>query len=53
MGAPRFKSRMDNRQSVRFTANAGWKITIGGKLCLPKIGNVPVKWSRALPGVRP
>ena len=51
MGAPRFKSRKDNRQSVRFTANAGWKITTGGKLCLPKIGNVAVKWSRALPSV--
>ncbi|MEU4085058.1 RNA-guided endonuclease InsQ/TnpB family protein, partial [Streptomyces aureus] len=31
-GAPRFKSRKDKRQSVRFTANAGWKITAGGKL---------------------
>ena len=36
-------------QSVRFTANARWKITPGGKLSLPKIGDVPVKWSRALP----
>ncbi|MYU52550.1 transposase, partial [Streptomyces sp. SID7805] len=26
MGAPRFKSRKDNRQAVRFTANARWKI---------------------------
>ncbi|MET9670249.1 RNA-guided endonuclease TnpB family protein [Streptomyces sp. NPDC006475] len=51
MGAPRFKSRKDNRQSVRFTANAGWKITTFGKLCLPKVGNVAVKWSRALPSV--
>ncbi len=24
MGAPRFKSRKDNRQSIRFTANARW-----------------------------
>jgi putative transposase len=51
MGAPRFKSRRDNRQSIRFTANAGWKITPGGKLRLPKIGDVPVKWSRTLPSV--
>jgi putative transposase len=46
---PRFKSRKDNRQSVRFTANARWSITTGGDLRLPKIGNVRVKWSRTLP----
>ncbi|WP_432109044.1 RNA-guided endonuclease InsQ/TnpB family protein [Streptomyces sp. AA1529] len=51
MGPPRFKSRKDNRQSVRFTANAGWKITPGGKLRLPKVGDVAVKWSRSLPSV--
>ncbi|MFD7446736.1 RNA-guided endonuclease InsQ/TnpB family protein, partial [Streptomyces sp. NPDC059909] len=51
MGAPRFKSRKDNRQTVRFTANARWKITPGGDLSLPKIGDVRVKWSRALPSV--
>ncbi|GAA5017907.1 hypothetical protein GCM10023335_44960 [Streptomyces siamensis] len=51
MGAPRFKSRKDNRQSIRFTANAGWKITPGGKLCLPKGGDIAVKWSRSLPAV--
>ncbi len=49
MGAPRFKSRKDTRQSVRFTANARWSITPGRKLRLPKIGDVRVKWSRALP----
>ncbi|MGW3916859.1 RNA-guided endonuclease InsQ/TnpB family protein [Streptomyces sp. NPDC005070] len=49
MGAPRFKSKRDSRQSVRFTANAGWRITPGGKLRLPKIGDLKVKWSRALP----
>ncbi|MFE9936990.1 RNA-guided endonuclease InsQ/TnpB family protein [Streptomyces hirsutus] len=51
MGAPRFRSRKDNRQAVRFTANARWKITIGGDLSLPKIGDVRVKWSRNLPSV--
>lgn len=51
MGAPRFKSRKDNRQAVRFTANARWKITVGGDLSLPKIGDVRVKWSRNLPSV--
>ncbi len=49
MGAPRLKSRKDNRQAVRFTANARWKITTGGDLSLPKIGDVRVKWSRPLP----
>ncbi|WP_327253204.1 RNA-guided endonuclease InsQ/TnpB family protein [Streptomyces sp. NBC_01244] len=51
MGGPRLKSRKDNRQAVRFTANARWKITAGGGLSLPKIGEVRVKWSRALPCV--
>ncbi|MEU1226898.1 RNA-guided endonuclease TnpB family protein [Streptomyces sp. NPDC005828] len=51
MGAPRFKSRKDNRQAVRFTANARWRITPGGDLSLPKVGDVRVKWSRALPSV--
>ncbi|MEV5934121.1 RNA-guided endonuclease TnpB family protein [Streptomyces sp. NPDC052079] len=49
MGAPRYKSRKDTRQSVRFTANARWSITTGGKLHLPKIGDLKVKWSRRLP----
>ena len=51
MGVPRFKSKRDNRQAVRFTANARWKITTGGDLSLPKVGDVRVKWSRALPSV--
>ncbi|WP_030461837.1 RNA-guided endonuclease TnpB family protein [Kitasatospora sp. NRRL B-11411] len=49
MGVPRFKSRKDTRQAVRFTANARWRITPGGKLSLPKIGDLTVKWSRTLP----
>ncbi|MGW0103428.1 RNA-guided endonuclease InsQ/TnpB family protein, partial [Nocardia sp. NPDC003354] len=49
LGAPRFKSRKDHRQSIRFTANARWKITDAGRLDLPKIGAVKVKWSRTLP----
>jgi putative transposase len=48
-GPPRYRSRKDRRQSVRFTANARWAITPGRKLRLPKIGDVPVRWSRALP----
>lgn len=51
VGAPRFRSRKDSRQSIRFTANARWKIAGGGRLSLPKIGAVKVKWSRVLPVV--
>jgi putative transposase len=46
---PRFRSRKDRRQAIRFTHNARWQITSGGKLRLPKIGDVPVRWSRDLP----
>ncbi|WP_043590980.1 RNA-guided endonuclease TnpB family protein [Frankia sp. BMG5.23] len=49
MGPPRYKSKRDSRQSVRFTANARWAIAPGGKLRLPKIGDVDVRWSRRLP----
>ncbi|MEV8090491.1 RNA-guided endonuclease InsQ/TnpB family protein [Streptomyces nigra] len=48
-GAPRFKSRKDARQAIRFTANARWKITDRGRLSLPKIGEIKVKCSRELP----
>jgi putative transposase len=48
-GAPRFKSRKDTRQSIRFTANARWSVTGSGRLNLPKVGAVKVKWSRSLP----
>ena len=46
---PRFKSRKDPRQAVRFTANARFRVVASGKLRLPKIGDVPVRWSRPLP----
>jgi putative transposase len=46
---PRFRSRKDRRQAIRFTANARFQITPGGKLRLPKIGDVSVRWSRTLP----
>ncbi|MFF4143990.1 RNA-guided endonuclease InsQ/TnpB family protein [Streptomyces sp. NPDC001698] len=49
VGAPRYKSKRDTRQAVRFTANARWSITAGRKLRLPKIGDVRVRWSRMLP----
>ncbi|MFD1815300.1 RNA-guided endonuclease InsQ/TnpB family protein [Rhodococcus gannanensis] len=49
LGPPRFRSRRDNRQSIRFTTNAHFRITDGGTLRLPKIGDVTVRWSRDLP----
>ena len=48
-GPPRFRSRKDHRQAIRFTRNARFTVTPGGKLRLPKIGDVPVRWSRSLP----
>jgi putative transposase len=48
-GPPTFRSRKDTRQAVRFTRNARFSITPGGKLRLPKIGDIPVRWSRLLP----
>ncbi|MFG3698729.1 RNA-guided endonuclease InsQ/TnpB family protein [Micromonospora sp. NPDC047620] len=46
---PRFRSRKDNRQAIRFTANARYKILDNRRLRLPKIGDVEVRWSRPLP----
>ncbi|MFD7642522.1 RNA-guided endonuclease InsQ/TnpB family protein [Kitasatospora sp. NPDC059795] len=48
VGPPRFKSRKDSRQSLRFTRN-GFRIRPNGKLNLAKIGDVRVRWSRRLP----
>jgi putative transposase len=49
VGPPRFRSRKDHRQAVRFTRNARFSVTLGGELRLPKIGDIPVRWSRRLP----
>jgi len=46
---PRFRSRKDSRQAIRFTANARFKVLGNGRLRLPKIGDVEVRWSRELP----
>jgi len=46
---PRFRSRKDRRQAIRFTRNARFRVTPDGKLRLPKIGDVGVRWSRSLP----
>ncbi|GAA4609208.1 RNA-guided endonuclease TnpB family protein [Actinoplanes octamycinicus] len=46
---PRFRSRKDNRQAIRFTKNSRFKVLDNGRLRLPKIGDLPVRWSRTLP----
>ncbi|MFC3505315.1 RNA-guided endonuclease InsQ/TnpB family protein [Micromonospora krabiensis] len=48
---PRFRSRKDNRQSIRFTKNSRFKVLDNGRLRLPKIGDLVVRWSRELPSV--
>jgi putative transposase len=48
VGRPRFKSRKDTRQSFRLTRN-GFSLRPNGRLYLAKIGDVKVRWSRALP----
>ena len=46
---PRFRSRKDTRQAVRFTRNSRFTVLPNGRLRLPKVGDVPVRWSRVLP----
>jgi putative transposase len=46
---PRFRSRKDHRQAIRFTANARFRLLASGCLRLPKIGDIKVRWSRDLP----
>jgi putative transposase len=49
LAPPRFRSRRDNRQAIRFTKNSRFKVLDNGRLRLPKIGDVEVRWSRRLP----
>jgi putative transposase len=48
IGPPRFKKKA-SRQAVRFTKAARFSVTKDGRLRLPKIGDVRVRWSRELP----
>lgn len=48
VGAPRFRSRKDNRQSIRLTRN-GFSIRPNRKLYAAKVGELKVAWSRELP----
>ena len=45
---PRFRSRKDNRQAIRFTKNSRFAVLPNGRLRLPKIGDMEVRWSRHL-----
>jgi len=49
LGAPRIRSRRDRAQSIRFTKAARFRVLPNGRLRLPGIGDVPVRWSRGLP----
>jgi len=49
LGAPRFRSRKDRAQSIRFTRAARFRVLPNGRLRLPGIGDVAVRWSRDLP----
>lgn len=51
VAAPRFRSRKDHRQAIRFTANARFRVLDNGRLRLPKVGDLEVRWSRRLPAV--
>jgi putative transposase len=48
VGRPRMKSKKDHRQSFRLTRN-GFRVRPNGRLFVAKVGEVPVRWSRALP----
>jgi putative transposase len=49
VGHPRFRSRKDNRQSIRLTRN-GFGVTARG-IRITKVGDVRLEWSRDLPSV--
>jgi putative transposase len=49
LGAPRFRSKRDRAQSIRFTKAARFRVTPAGRLRLPGIGDVAVRWSREPP----
>ena len=50
VGAPRFRSKRDNRQPVRLTRN-GFVVRPNGRVYVAKVGDLRVEWSRPLPSV--
>ncbi len=49
LGAPRFRSKRDRAQSIRFTKAARFRVLPNRRLRLPGIGEVSVRWSRDMP----
>ena len=64
VGYPKFKSKHRSADSIRltgpnFTVNGGWQNTepftdsrtrlSTGRLAIPRVGDIPARWSRALP----
>ncbi|WP_280435037.1 RNA-guided endonuclease InsQ/TnpB family protein [Nocardia carnea] len=47
LGKPRFRSRKDSRQAIRFTRN-GFSLRANRKLYVAKVGELKVAWSREL-----
>jgi putative transposase len=45
---PRLKSK-HHEQAIRFTANSRFRVLPNGRLRLPKVGGLRVRWSRPLP----
>ncbi|MGW0004596.1 RNA-guided endonuclease InsQ/TnpB family protein [Nocardia grenadensis] len=45
---PRFRSRRDNRQAIRFTRN-GFSLRSNRRLYVAKVGELALRWSRELP----
>jgi putative transposase len=50
VGHPRFRSRKDNRQSIRLSRN-GFTVRGNGRVYIAKVGDLRVEWSRPLPSV--
>jgi len=50
VGYPRFRSRKNNRQSIRFTRN-GFGVTLRGVRLAKVTGDIKLAWSRELPSV--
>jgi putative transposase len=48
VGRPKFKSRINHRQSFRLTRN-GFSVRDNGRLFVAKVGELAVRWSRNLP----
>jgi putative transposase len=50
VAAPAFRSKRDNRQSIRLTRN-GFTVRDNGRVYVANVGDLRVEWSRPLPSV--